>query len=179
MRSTTGSANTPNPDLSPAPRLDEATRPRGPRARRGTARPRRRRGRREGGPAGFGGGLASARDRRRVLERNAAERDRVERALAAAPPFDLDGGVAAPPPRRRRPAPARPVSPSARTAPAGAGHCPVCASTKLASDEVFATGHVMRLVECLNCDHRFTARPRARWRDLGARMTRSNVAETA
>ncbi len=169
MRSTNGSANTP-PEREPAALAEAAPRARGTRARRSQTRPRRR-GPREAGPAGFGGGLSSARDRRRVLERNAAERIRVERMLADAPLPDF--GIEPRPTITRAQAP---LSPPRHATHGATSHCPVCSSTKLASDEVFAAGKVMRLVECLHCDHRFTARPRARWSDLGARMTRTSVA---
>lgn len=112
---------------------------------------RRRRGFREGGPAGFGGSLGSARDRQRVQARNAAERVRVERALAEAPPVGHAVGAA----------PLDVASPAVSPVPArpwvAEQACPVCRSTKLVRDEVFTSGAVIALVECLHCDHRFTA----------------------
>ena len=48
------------------------------RARASRSRRASGRARRDGGPAGFGGRLSSARDRQQVRERNAAERTRVE-----------------------------------------------------------------------------------------------------
>ncbi len=137
------------------------------RARRAASRP-------EGGAAGFGGALVSARDRRRVRERNAAERERVERALAEAPlEVTPRPKVAAPAPtfdRVRQSAPAPAIGPLA-----GQVGCPVCGGAKLASDEVFVAGGTLRLVECLHCDHRFTSRPRSRWSELGARMATGAV----
>ena len=118
-----------------------------------------------------GSGLASARDRQRVRERNAAERSRVERMLATAPlPATGDG---APRPlsstTARRPASLRPLP--------GRG-CPVCSSSRTASDEVFQQG-TLRLWECLHCEHRWTERPGRRWAELGASMARGAVAGNA
>ena len=59
--------------------------PRAPaRARASRSRRASGRARRDGGPAGFGGRLSSARDRQKVRERNAAERTRVEEMLGSA-----------------------------------------------------------------------------------------------
>jgi hypothetical protein len=81
-----------------------------------------------------------------LRERNAAERARVEEALAASPsPFD----------GRRLP---RTGSGAAVHVFPGAAGCPVCSSAQLASDEVFEAGGPLRLVECLHCDHRWTER---------------------
>ncbi len=150
--------------------------PRAPaRARASRSRRASGRARRDGGPAGFGGRLSSARDRQKVRERNAAERTRVEEMLGSAL-IDAE---------RRMPTP--PFSPSAPSSleqsrssasafhvralastPAG---CPVCESGKVVRDDVFEAGTTLRLSECLNCEHRWTARPRARWSELGKRMT--------
>ena len=56
--------------------------------------------------------------------------------------------------------------------------CPVCASAKLAADEVLHGGR-LRLVECLHCDHRWTERPARRWAELGAAMGRSELRAVA
>ncbi|MHA7837719.1 MAG: hypothetical protein ACX98W_09695 [bacterium] len=134
-------------------------------------------------------GLASARDRRRLLERRAAERMRVERMLAAAPmPVDREE---APGPRRRRPDGQRPKGrgPSGRgptgrgpadrggagqgPAPRGrdrarlerpgrtAARCRVCDGVDVVCDEVAHAGW-LRLAHCRRCDHRWTERPAAR-----------------
>ena len=116
-------------------------------ARKGAAEARRRRSKRHSkSSVGFGGPLSSPRDRQRLRERNAAERARVEEALAASPsPFD----------GRRLP---RTGSGAAVHVFPGAAGCPVCSSAQLASDEVFEAGGPLRLVECLHCDHRWTER---------------------
>ncbi|MFK7895590.1 MAG: hypothetical protein AB8G23_07120 [Myxococcota bacterium] len=49
--------------------------------------------------------------------------------------------------------------------------CPVCASSKVVCDDVMSSG-LLRLSECLHCDHRWTHRPRARWNEIGAGMNR-------
>ncbi len=136
-----GGAGSEEPGLSPRLRAD----------RMGAARPRpkRRRGRREAGAAGFGGRLASARDRTYAQERNAAERERVEKMFAGVP-------VAPDPVVARR---SGRVAPGARLRVVPDAGCPVCASTKVATDEV-AHGGLLRLSECLHCDHRWTERVR-------------------
>jgi len=105
------------------------------------------------------GSLGSARDRQHLRERNAAERIRVERMLAESP-----GSVGA------RSTTLRVVPPVA------ARGCPVCASTKVVSDEVAHSGRhagTLRLSECLHCDHRWTERTRGRWTELGGTMGRA------
>ena len=142
------------------------------RARASRSRRASGRARRDGGPAGFGGRLSSARDRQKVRERNAAERTRVEEMLASAP---IDA-------KPRMPfSPSAPSSVEQSRSPSSAFHlralssspegCPVCESGKVVRDEVFEAGTTLRLSECLNCEHRWTARPRARWSELGQRMT--------
>ena len=141
------------------------------RARATRARRVSGRARREGGPAGFGGRLASARDRQHVRERNAAERARVEAMLAAAP-IDAElrtpTSVSTSPEVALQPSPSAPHLRALSGSPAG---CPVCASGKVVRDDVFEAGTRMRLSECLHCEHRWTTRPRARWSELGQRMT--------
>ncbi|MBJ19003.1 MAG: hypothetical protein CL933_06200 [Deltaproteobacteria bacterium] len=146
---------------------------------------RRKKARSSDAYLGLGASLGSARDRKRLRDRNAAERARVEQMLANAPsPL---GSAPTPGARKgtnRHPAPLRTplaaararVSPSASRAPllqvVGPRGCPVCASSKVVSDEVFQGG-TMRLSECLHCDHRWTERPRGRWAELGATMSRT------
>ena len=111
-----------------------------------------------------GSGLASARDRQRVRERNAAERARVERMLASAPlSRSLSGSPQALPGSAAR------GSVSLRALPSPG--CPVCCSGRTASDEVYQQG-TLRLWECLHCDHRWTERPSRRWAEIGASMAR-------
>ena len=139
----------------------------------------------------LGSPLGSARDRQRLRDRNAAERVRVEEMLANAPFTTAlsPGFLASPSPGLVGPT-TSPVSPPPFPSPSsfsvsspvsfprsplrrpvfGRG-CPVCASSKVVSDEVSCAG-TMRLSECLHCDHRWTDRPRARWAELGARMSR-------
>ena len=101
-------------------------------------------------PMGGGGvsGLASARDRARWRERAAAERARVERALARGPRTVE---------RRRAERPA----------------CAVCGGSEILEDEVFEGG-ILRLGHCRRCDHRWTERlsprfvPRVRRPDVRA-----------
>ncbi len=147
----------------------------------------------------LGSPLGSARDRQRLRDRNAAERVRVEEMLANAPfTSALSPGfpAAASPgfvglttsPVSTSSFPSPSSSPSALVAspiasliassptspprrPVLGRGCPVCASSKVVSDEVSCAG-TMRLSECLHCDHRWTDRPRARWAELGARMSR-------
>jgi hypothetical protein len=109
------------------------------------------------------GGLASARDRRRLRERNAAERARVEKMMASAPmPLDPDSGDAECG-RGRGFA-------GLRSVPAPC--CPVCGGNDLHFDEVMHAG-ALRLARCSRCDFRWTERPRSRWAELGARMSRA------
>lgn len=84
-------------------------------------------------------GLASARDRARLREREAAERERVERVLARGP-----REVA------RREAPQE-----ERLEPRLA--CRLCGGSDVSCDEVFEQGGV-RLACCRRCDHRWTER---------------------
>lgn len=106
------------------------------------------------------GRLASARDRQRLRERQFAERSRVEEMLASAPlvlpePASRPGHFS--------------TRPGLRSVPEAG--CPVCASAKIVRDEVMSAG-LLRLSECLHCDHRWTERPRARWNEIGAGMNR-------
>lgn len=155
------------------------------------------------GAAGFGR-LASPRDRQRATERNAEERVRVEKMLASTPlPTDRrgKGRVEAVPNGSpnivSRTSVARSqtgstfVSESAAEAQAvwnvprpsfpstHSTGCPVCASSKVTTDEVFQrgatpTGGMLRLSECLICDHRWTEKPRRRFTEAGARMSRAS-----
>jgi len=155
------------------------------------------------GAAGFGR-LASPRDRQRATERNAEERVRVEKMLASTPlPTDRrgKGRVEAVPNGSlsvvSRTSVARSqtgssfVSESAAEAQAAwnvprpsfpsthSTGCPVCASSKVTTDEVFQrgatpTGGMLRLSECLICDHRWTKKPRRRFAEAGARMSRAS-----
>lgn len=154
-------------------------------ARNTTRRPRRKKGARSSNSyLGLGRSLGSDRDRQRLQERNAAERSRVERMLAEGP-SSLGASFSLPtqPPARwnsSHPVVTPPVStrpsrsrlrarPTTQTAARGWA-CPVCASGKVVSDEV-AHGGTLRLSECLHCDHRWTERTRARWSELGHRMS--------
>jgi len=119
---------------------------------------------------GLGSQLGSARDRQRLRERNAAERVRVERMLAAAPTLNPISAATPASACSRTHAQTHAPSPTSLRAAFGRG-CPVCASSKVVSDEV-SCGGTMRLSECLHCDHRWTDRPRGRWTELGATMTR-------
>lgn len=155
---------------------------------------------------GSGSLLGSARDREHVREGNAAERARVEAMLANAPIAELPEvrdqagatrafeslelftslpsdssdtrdshgahGIGS------RGAAVAGARATAGLRAIGARDCPVCASTKIVSDEVASSG-MLRLSECLNCDHRWTDRPHAnatgRWAALGARMNRRSA----
>jgi len=115
--------------------------------------------------ARLGRGLASLRDRRRLRERDAAERARVERALATAPlPSEPNPG----PIRARLPkrSTSRVVQ-LARTRPARRGsvptpllRCSICAGSDVLLDEVVHDGQLLRLGQCGRCSHRWTERPR-------------------
>jgi hypothetical protein len=155
------SSNTFNPN-STAPNVERAS-PRG--ATRQTSLPfgrvrepidRRARGRR-------GESLASARDRERLRERNAAERARVEKMFARAP---IDLGRRA----RRRPRRSESASP-VRLRSLASTDCPVCGDGRVASDEVRHQGP-LQLLECLHCEHRWTERPRARRAESGPSVVR-------
>ena len=116
-------------------------------------RDRRARGRR-------GEQLTSARDRQRLREREAAERDRVERMLANTPVSpDRRRGLRAPGGAFKQ-AGLRIVEPTT---------CPICGDARVVTDEVMHCG-TLRLAECLQCEHRWTERPERRWVELGARM---------
>jgi len=133
-----------------------------------TAGASRRRTRQPNGapPRRSSGRLASSRDRRRLDERIAEERERVERALASAPiSIDmLDGSLS--------PASFAPTVPSPSSLHALAPlACPVCSGTQIVCDEVFQLG-ALRLSECLRCDHRWTDRGPSRWAEVGATMKR-------
>jgi hypothetical protein len=114
-----------------------------------------------------GESLTSARDRKRLHERNLAERARVEGMLA---------NVAAPIERRnhrREWVKEEPAFLARQTwlrqvEPLG---CPVCGDDRIVTDEVMHGG-TLRMSECLHCDHRWTDRPKAQWVELGARMNR-------
>ena len=116
--------------------------------------------------------LASARDRTRLRERSVAERDRVEKMLATAPlPDDRRGNTRDPHGNREE---LRHLD-FGRAVGRTAGlpcTCPVCGDSRIVTDEVIHGG-TLSMSECLHCDHRWTARPKARWVDLGARMNRA------
>lgn len=117
-------------------------------------------------PRRFQTRLASARDRQRLAERNARERERVEKVLATAPaPLEAPVDWA----RERFGSVANASTPSVRgrTLPS----CPVCGSTRVSGDEVVQLG-TLRLSECLHCEHRWTQRGPDRWAELGASMHR-------
>ena len=109
--------------------------------------------------------MASARDRQRLREKQAAERGRVERMLANVP---LQGD---PEPAVRRsvgPRASRAFSPPGLRV-VGPAVCPVCGDSRIVSDEVVHLG-TLRLSECLRCEHRWTERPLRRFAELGSRM---------
>jgi hypothetical protein len=86
-----------------------------------------------------GRGLASARDRARLRERERAERARVERVLARGP----------------REVEARPL---VKRGPRDAGCvCRACGASEVCEDEVFERGP-WRVGRCLRCDHRWMER---------------------
>jgi hypothetical protein len=125
-----------------------------------------------------GEGLASARDRQRLLERNTAERERVERMIA---------GVEVPVERRAHGRESRVleyIPDSLQPGHDGPGHryahgpramqpasCPVCGDGRIVTDEVMHGG-TLRVSECLHCEHRWTRRPKGRWVELGTTMSR-------
>ena len=91
-----------------------------------------------------GGGLSSARDRARLREREAAERERVERVLARGP-REVE---------RRR------ADRGEREA-ASACACRVCGGSEVVEDEVAegrGEGGGLRLAWCRRCDYRWTER---------------------
>ncbi len=120
----------------------------------------------------WGESLASSRDRKRLFERNTAERERVEGVVA---------GVAVPVERRaHRRESAGPEAAQTRLQLNDRLHelefagCRVCGDDRVVADEVMHGG-TLRVLECLHCEHRWTQRPKARWVDLGARMNRSTA----
>jgi len=132
----------------------------------GSARPAPSGGHRARGRRGES--LGSSRDRQRLHERNMAERERVEGMIASVPvPVERRSHrreLLVPEYNRHSP------SIEFRTAqPAG---CPVCGDSRIVTDEVMHGG-TLRVSECLHCDHRWTRRPKARWIELGTRMSRS------
>ena len=156
-----------HPDQRTEKRSTPAKRPAKRQARRGA----RGATRNASGAAGFGT-LASPRDRARVQARNAAERGRVEEMLASAPTHLR--ALASPEPASVAYATPVPTSaPAVKLRHLEQG-CPVCASQSVTSDEVFVAGTTTRLSECLNCDHRWTARLSRRVTETGASMNRGN-----
>lgn len=108
------------------------------------------------------GRLSSARDRQRLRERQYAERVRVEDMLATAPvPLPIPAGT--PTLRALRPQPST---------------CPVCASEKVVCDEV-VSGGLLKLSECLHCEHRWTKRPRGDVRQFARPRSVPTAARTA
>ncbi len=127
---------------------------------RAKVRGRRARGRR-------GESLASARDRQRLREREAAERQRVERMLAKvplSPDWDPSNPEIVPHPSSKAFG-----QPGLRVVDAEPSACPVCGDTRIVADEVIHLG-TLRLSECLRCEHRWTERPSRRFAELGWRM---------
>jgi hypothetical protein len=123
-------------------------------------------------PAGIRGrgrrgeSLASGRDRQRLRERNAAERERVEGMMASgAVPLERRAHSREPAIHSQEPFPIglRAVPPTG---------CPVCGDGRTVTDEVMHGG-TLRVSECLHCEHRWTQRPRARWAEIGASMNRA------
>lgn len=91
-----------------------------------------------------GVGLSSARDRARLREREAAERERVERVLARGP-REIE---------RRR-------ADRAEREAASTCACRVCGGTEVFEDEVAESrsgGGGLRLAWCRRCDYRWTER---------------------
>lgn len=136
------------------------------------------------------GRLASARDRQRLRERQFAERARVEEMLATAP-IPLPAPSVSPSPSLS-PSPSPSPSPSASQeliafVPEGPSRlrglrpqpstCPVCASEKVVCDEV-VSGGLLKLSECLHCEHRWTKRPRAHTRPRSV-LTPASIAPGA
>lgn len=169
-------SNSSNPPSTPPRSTARATM--GPATRAGAPSGRPRRSVRvRGGAAGYGR-LASARDRQTALDRNAAERARVEEMFASAPlPSDR---------RRARWTSAAPatlpetrVAPQLRALPAMPSGCPVCASTTVTTDEVARAGGSLRLSECLHCDHRWTEVPTRRFTAIGGAMGRRSPADVS
>ena len=157
VKSTTHISKDPSPNRTPAS-FARSTSPAGIRAR----------GRR-------GESLASARDRKRLRERNTQERERVEGMI---------DNMAVPVERRTRRRESLVAECTTLSLPSGhhAGvHadiravqpviCAVCGDGRIATDEVMHGGN-LRVSECLHCEHRWTERPKGRWVELGARMNR-------
>ena len=126
-----------------------------------------------------GESLASARDRKRLRERNTQERERVEGMIDS---------MAVPVERRTRRRESLVAECTTRSLPSGhhpgvhAGVradiravqpviCAVCGDGRIVTDEVMHGGN-LRVSECLHCEHRWTERPKGRWVELGARMNR-------
>lgn len=127
-----------------------------------------------------GESLGSARDRQRLRERNAAERERVEEIVSsAAVPVERrahrrESAILEPRPDSTLVRPRAVVGPQAvvRLHAVQPRHCPVCGDDKIVSDEVMHGGR-LGVSECLHCEHRWTQRPKGRWAELGARMNRT------
>ena len=167
----------------PARRREDRRTASGTRPATRTGSDRRRPGRSVAGPA-------SARDRRRLRERNAAERTRVENVLAEGPPGLLVEGLS----RFSSELTSEYVSETGASwaAPWEEGAspqlvdaalmatewCPICGSEQIAADEVQQLGR-LRLSECLRCDHRWTRRSGARFAEVGATMTRGRRREVS
>ena len=130
-----------------------------------------------------GEGLASARDRQRLRERNKAERERVEGMIASVEipverradgresqvleymPDSIQLGHGHGHGLGHRPGPGHGLR---ATQPAS---CPVCGDGGIVTDEVMHGG-TLRVSECLHCEHRWTRRPKGRWVELGTTMSR-------
>ena len=128
-----------------------------------------------------GEGLASARDRQGLRERNKAERERVEGMIAS---------LEIPVERRADGRESRVLEYMPDSIQLGHGHglghrpgpghglramqpasCPVCGDGGIVTDEVMHGG-TLRVSECLHCEHRWTRRPKGRWVELGTTMSR-------
>jgi len=126
-----------------------------------------------------GEGLASARDRQRMRERNTAERERVEGMIAS---------MEVPVERRAHGRESRVLEYMPDSIQLGHGPgdryvhghelramqsagCPVCGDGRIVTDDVMHGG-TLRVSECLHCEHRWTRRPKGRWVELGTTMSR-------
>jgi hypothetical protein len=123
--------------------------------------------------------LASARDRMRLRDRNGAERERLEKMLAATPLVD-DRRTRTRNQDRNRTG-NRIVELGGHLSGCAIGRsrrCPVCGDSRVVTDEVIHAG-TLSMSECLHCEHRWTMRPETRWTELGARMNRRGRPQAA
>jgi len=129
-------------------------------------------------PRRFSMRLASARDRERLRERNRRERERVEKMLEATP-FSIEELGAIPDDRltefsidRAGVRELRSIQPRNQPHERAMCGCPICGESRIVSDEVVQLG-MLRLSQCLRCEHRWTARGPDRWAEVGAPMKRA------